>query len=314
MRKLTIFLLLFILSFTQLVHADLTNIDTLWESLEEAQGPDKLKFLKQIEYETFSNLNGIIKEASLAKLNHTEVDPEYFFKERVDKYQKYLAKIDFKKDLKGLRENGLDYLDKNVTTELKELRGRANKVRTAFYVFDETHEAPEEFRSFVAQFGKLNDAIASKNNKKIKLRAVKTLDAFKEIEEVSLKKSFAPLSEKKFRSYLETLNGKINLLLEQKTISVEDYHTLRKDLKQIHSSYEAILSFNDIAHEESATSLLLDDLIDQMGKLNDIYTDLEITKAMELEDHTLKLSAEMRKNFKLTLEFFKTDLCDLKFQ
>lgn len=305
--SLRLFLFLTIL-FCQQVFA---GFNDLWESLDEAKGKERLSILREIEKKTFDNINDIINQSSLKELNATAVDPEDFFRERLKKYEKYLGDVDFKKYLKGLRDSGLDYLDKNLTEELKELRGRANKVRTAFYVFDEAHEAPEEFAKFVSNFGKLNDAIASKNNKKIKQRAEKTLELFKEIEDLSLKENFNPLSESKFRKYLESLSLKMSGMVTQKTITVEEFHVIRKDLKQIHSSYDAILSLNEI---DSPTSALLGDLIEEMGKLNDVYTDIEITKLMELEDHTIKLPGMMRKNFADTLKFFQVDLCDLKFQ
>ena len=305
--------LVFILfTFSQLAFAD--HIDDLWESLDNAQGKGRLVILQKIEHEVFDNINIIIKESTLKELNASNVNPENFFNSRLKKYQKYLSEIDFKKDLKGLRDGGSDYVDKNLTNELKELRGRANKVRTSFYVFDETHEAPEAFAKFVASFGKLNDAIASNNHKKIKLRAEKTLALFKETEDLSIKKSFEALNEDQFRNYLEELNKKMTTLLKKSSISVDEFHEIRKDLKQIHSSYDAILSLKGIKNEDSATSMLLDDLIDQMGKLTDVYTDIEITHLLELEDHTIKIPVQMEKNLRKTLDFFSNDLCDLKFQ
>jgi hypothetical protein len=287
------------------------EIKDLLLAFEEAKQSEKSFILTEIESKMFNHISSVFEQSTLNSLDSKSIAAQDFFNERLLEWESEFNKVNFKELLKEIRDDGKDALNKKTIKYLKDHRSALNKLRITFFVFDQNHEAPIDFHQFVTDLGKLNDAIASGKNSKIIKYSERSLESLKKIKNLDLKNDFKALNDVEFDHYITELQKESLLLVNKNSLNLDEFHDLRKNFKNFLSVYQSIEMDSGF---KAQTSELLDELVTGFGDINDIYTDLKITKAFEIQDREIVLTPELRSNLKKGLKFLKNDLCNMRFQ
>lgn len=287
------------------------EIKNLLIAFEEAKQNEKPVILSEIESKMFNQISEVFEHSELTSLDSKSIAAQEFFNERLLDWESEFNKVNFKELLKEIKEEGKDALNKKIIKYLKDHRSSLNKLRITFFVFDQSHEAPIDFHQFVTDLGKLNDAIASGKNSKIIKYSDRALESLKKIKNLDLKNEFKALNNVEFDRYIIELQKESLLLVNKNSLNLDEFHDLRKNFKNFLSVYQSIEMDSGL---KAQTSELLDELVTGFGDINDIYTDLKITKAFEIQEREIVLTPELRSNLKKGLKFLKNDLCNMRFQ
>mgnify|MGYP006924551479 CR=1 FL=1 len=185
-------------------------------------------------------------------------------------------------------------------------RKLAHYLRQTFYMFDETSNPPKDYAKFVKLFGKLNDSIATGDNKLSKKLATDLAKLKKNIDMDNFNSSFRPKTKDQFIADFSSGQKKIKKLLNAELISVHKYHWLRKQIKLFSHLY--LISDNSLSKEKR---LFFADVLDKFGDLNDVYTDIQIRFQTDLENHNITLGQDLRGLLLKIIKHSKKDLCQL---
>lgn len=265
------------------------------------------KFLEKKEKNFFKMIAKLSKELQFSTTDNQTISPENNLALKVDHWTEHSKKKKIKKKLQKLIENPEGF--KTYKSIFKENRKYAHLLREAFYVFDKTHKTPKKLESFVTQYGKLNDAISSKNIELIYEHAKKTLNAYNKISREKILNDFKIVKPSQFLSYFKSIKKEVFQVLEKSSHSTHDYHFIRKKFKRYLYVY-----FHIDSMEQHPKLKLLDDYISKLGDLNDIYVDMKFKFAFDVKNHLISFPKKFKKEIQQTFEYLEEDIKGLKFK
>lgn len=189
--------------------------------------------------------------------------------------------------------------DSATEAELKALRKLAIILRSDFIVLDENHEVPDSFERFTKAFGKLNDAIEFKAQKLIPDLAARVLELAEPRKLARDLDRFGAASPKSVEKTIIRLRTDIVELASGGTLSVHDFHEVRKLLKHVLTFVQTAQSF-DPTPEKTFAFQYMSALNDALGGLRQDALEsqvrsLERGKLADDEIETQKLPGKLRR-------------------
>lgn len=190
--------------------------------------------------------------------------------------------------LESVSKNGIDLTDHAQFDRFKDARSKTATIRGTFYVFSQSHTAPEKFDRFVIDLGHLDDLIGTKLNllksnprkldpnqldPQIQALAAKTLASFRDAPPpADLPQFFAPGDGKNFKEFMKNSETVALDRLAQRQLKITEFHEARKELKNFMNYFEFK---RDTTHSDSdkkdakKASIYLRALIDDYGVVHD---------------------------------------------
>lgn len=224
------------------------------------------------------------------------------------RWKSHSKDVNIKKILtKIIQDPGYVLNDSELQLVLKDNRKFAHLMRESYYVFDQSHTAPKGLEKFVKPFGKLNDSIVAQNPEHIKNYAQKTLNTMDKFKPKAFIKNFKPVNKKEFLKYFSSVKENVYSLLNKKTSSPHDFHTLRKHYKRFLTVYK-----NMEIHIPHPKLELLDRYIANLGDLNDIFTDIPYRFGVSMENYQIDFPKMIKNDFIETIHFLETDLTSIE--
>lgn len=214
------------------------------------------------------------------------------FKKIQKRIERLLSSKQFHKNLLIIEKKGLKGLSKTIAKQFKTIRRAGASIRGFLATFGEDHKAPPRFDKFIRKFGKLNDAIASKNDRKIKETAKVVVKNFERKKLIKIVRQVKPAHPKSSAEFLEKQLQKIAALLNHEHLPTEDFHLLRKRLKFVMNALQHIK-----AKKNQHFRIMRDyikDLNDAFGEINDLVTLLDINKEIEMDHIMIHLPKQLR--------------------
>lgn len=186
---------------------------------------------------------------------------------------------------------------------IRRIRSRAQKLRTIYEFFDVSHKAPATFQKFVVALGKLKDALNSNASAELYVDRLLFLLARETIAETL--KDFVPASYDDYREHLKNHFKKIENLVKKEKLSIDDYHQLRKGLRDLHFLSKFLqLSKHPGPSPIERKSVLkaLKKMAIGMGEIHDkieekMMLELEIPKSLKISKDTMPLFEKTRQVF-----------------
>lgn len=168
---------------------------------------------------------------------------------------------------------------KQITTEqmqtLKATRKKSAALRSVLQIFSKKHELPEDFSNFVRDLGRLNDLLAVGKLDEAPAMAKQVLKEKKQLDFNNLLNKTKLASAKSTLKYMEDLRDEAVDIMGNKKITIEDYHEVRKALKEFLYFYQIKAQSSQAADQNPVLQqslLYLFDLNEQLGELNDDLT------------------------------------------
>lgn len=282
--------------------------DNLFDSyllaVEKKEITNTTNYLEKIEKKFFNDISQFADELSFTENDINFISAKDSFDTSFNTWSTHSKKIDIKLILKRIAKDPKYVItSSDIKSILKENRKFAHLMRESYYVFDNTHLAPENLENFVKPFGKLNDAIITKDEKLISKYATKVLKNLNQIDEMNLKNSFHSINKKQFLSYFGSIKTEIDSIFNKKVTTPHDFHTLRKQYKRFLYIYHNLDTY--IPHSKL---IKLDNFISKFGEVNDIYTDMKFRLGLDLHRYEINFP----KNFKFeildTIKFLEQDM------
>jgi hypothetical protein len=123
---------------------------------------------------------------------------------------------------------------------------------------------------FAKNLGHLNDYIAAGKEKEAQREAHLVKKDIKNLDVEKLETLMKPATQKSARSYLKTLRKEAREILKEKTVSLKNYHEVRKILKEFMTYYYLRDELNNEVPGKEYQYLF--HLNDELGLLNDQFT------------------------------------------
>lgn len=170
-----------------------------------------------------------------------EQDNEELFEVALNKWKKTYCEID-KTLLTKLKDGNFEDIDDQLVLTLKGQRSEGTYMRSAYRCFSIDHDAPDTFKDLVRCFGKLKDAVKRYrtprfNAEKVQEEAAKMLQLMDQYDRESDYYLFKPASEATFYNFFTQDIQQIQELLACKSLSKEEFHTLKKLSREIGSLF-----------------------------------------------------------------------------
>jgi hypothetical protein len=165
-------------------------------------------------------------------------------------------------------ESGLVSLTPEAKLELKARRKEASILRNAFAMLSDGHEPPAAIQAFARDFGRLNDAIENGLSDLVRQYAkdlLKSLDAARITRALD---RFEPAGRSSFERYFKRLLKSIGAQVAADELPVEEFHDLRKELKEIMNLLYLSEQLGSIPERKAAYAFLYD-LNTEMGLMHD---------------------------------------------
>lgn len=209
-----------------------------------------------------NELGPLPRTASL-RLERAHVDA-YFARARNIFLESYGDGSDLRQTLRTLAKG--QKISSEVFARMKALRKLAITVRSGFIVFDEKHKVPKRFERFAKAFGKLNDALEFDADRLVPDLADRLLDAAGRQDISRDLESFEAASPKSVERRMSELREEILTLAKERTMSVHDFHEVRKLLKHVLVSVQMAQAIEP-STEKKLTFDYLTVLNDALGNL-----------------------------------------------
>ena len=114
-----------------------------------------------------------------------------------------------------------------------DFRQDTSLLRTAFQLNDQKHESPSQFADFVRDFGKMKDAILINENQIARVQALIILKKYVDLDIYSELDKISYSSKKSTQKYLKKQVKTIRALALRNSISVDEFHDIRKAVREI---------------------------------------------------------------------------------
>lgn len=162
----------------------------------------------------------------------TQYDTERLFQIASDRWKKFYDQID-REVLEILAKGDINALDKDMMTALIKQRAEATYMRSAYHLFSDNHQSPENFSHLVKQFGKLKGTFKYYGMDKFRIqklqkKASQVLDLIEKHENEIVNFEFIPADDTSFHNVLNGNISEMHELLSRKSLTLKEYHQLKK--------------------------------------------------------------------------------------
>jgi ppGpp synthetase/RelA/SpoT-type nucleotidyltranferase len=200
-----------------------------------------------------------------------------------------LAVAEWKRALDQLETrapNWLSTLGDGSAVDIEErqlFRRAAARLRSAFQIFDDKHEAPPVLDDFTIALGKLNDKEDNEVSAKAKLieRIKNGFDADALKREI---RSFEPATRKSVARHFDEVSEEVANLLEERDLDVKEFHELRKLMKN-YLTMSIQLSEQEPQRFKDAFEYFFE-LNDRLGKAHDSWVTFKATNKNKVTEGT----------------------------
>ena len=183
---------------------------------------------------------------------------------------------------------------------LRSVRKCGQTLKSACYFCNTEHKLPRGLDYFLRYLGKAVDAYSMKKGDKYAARVV----AIMEQGELDIEQ-FQTVRHEDYKQRLATLVKKIQAHLLPKKITVEDYHTLRKDLRSIKNLCVLVSDQEGCDRRIQQISDYLDILNSELGKIRDDYVKKELREKVDYHQTYMKISSKLKTRIQRFLELFQ---------
>ncbi len=183
---------------------------------------------------------------------------------------------------------------------LRGVRKYGQTLKSACYFCNSVNKLPRSMDLFLRFLGKVVDAFSMQKGNKYAERVV----AIMEKGELRIEE-FQPVTHVDYKQRLAGLVNKIQTHLMPKKITVEDYHTLRKDLRSIKNLCVLVSSQEGCDRRIQQISDYLDSLNSELGKIHDEYVKKELKEKVDYHGTYMKISSKLKARMRRFLELFQ---------
>jgi hypothetical protein len=198
-------------------------------------------------------------------------------------------------------------IDMGLFQSLKLARKKLIILRSAFQLATKDHEVPIELDRMVRSLGHLNDMLAYGPKEEIPNEAAKARKYLREVRKSKILERTPKLASKKsLLKYLRDKRNDIAILLRKKTISIDEFHKVRKGLKVFLTFF---YFFESKGADGKSTYQDLNTLVTQMGEVNDILTE-RILKGLTTKKEKIAFPKELKDQIETFLEKLRLHLSE----
>jgi hypothetical protein len=300
-KALLLFLFLSTSSFSQDSFLDRYNTDVASGAITESNA---VNYIRQSENQLYSEVSELFDDLQFKHEDGNYFSPKDKVNEFSSKWKNHTKNSKLNKTLdKIIADPDFAIKNNDIKKLLKENRKFCQILRENFYIFSKNHEVPKKLNKVVKPFGRLNDAIVAGNENLVQVYAAEVQDGFKKLNLKKIVKEFDYVTKKEFNEYFKTLKRDFNKMLAKSSHSIHDFHWIRKQHKKFLVIYMGVEGVNP--HPKAQ---VLDNYITKIGDMNDIYVDIEMRYNLNLENHTIKMDKNFRKQMTKTLSFLQADM------
>ncbi|GEM_PF-1984959 len=211
------------------------------------------------------------------------------FLENLQKYKKLIAIAEPSEDERAELSAIFKYF--------KDVRKASQYLRTAYITFDVAHEEPENFHSFVWQLGQLKDTF------KYPEKSIPHADILANILSAPVswgENQLRPDAIEKILDYARQPLDRARTLIQEETLSAEDFHHLRKKLRVFSIIYTLAVKYGRLGKVKEMKELLVK-INDDLGDINDEMVQRSVEGIQRYEEHSVTLEQQVRRNIQLVL-------------
>lgn len=301
-------ILLFIFSFSSFAQDNL--FDQYLSRIEEniINKKNSVSYLEKTERTFFKEVSALADELKFTDEDINFISAKDNLNKTLSKWESHTKNFNLKKNLKEIINSPQIAINNpKLFQSLKDNRKYAHLMRESFYVFDKSHIAPKKLESFVKPFGKLNDAIITKDKELIKKYASKVLDNYKSLNTKALTNKFNSINKSEFLVYFKSIKNDVNTIFSKDITTPHDFHTLRKQYKRFLTVYNNLDVY--IPHPKMK---LLDNYISKLGELNDIYTDMRFRYGLDLHEYEISFPKKFKFEILDTIQYLEDDMSSIQ--
>ena len=189
-------------------------------------------------------------------------------------------------------------------TELKKylryVRKHDQTLKSACYFCNSEQKLPTSLELCIRYLGKAVDAYSMKKGNKY---AERVLEIMEQSELVVEESQTVQLED--YYQRLSVLVDKIRKYLLPKKITVEQYHTLRKDLRSIKNLCFLVSGQEGCDQRIIQISGYLDRLNSELGKIHDEYVSKELKEKVDYHQTSMKIGAQLKVRIQRFLELLQ---------
>lgn len=174
-----------------------------------------------------------------------------------------------KKIIEKISQSGDVGLNEESFLLLKSTRKYAAILRSSFQATTARHKSPAQFDQFVRDFGRLNDLIAENISKGSKDLAKELLKKYKKMDFETLDKKLDYANQEAIYAYFHGLKKHSSILIEKDKLSLEEFHEVRKNLKEFLNYFRIVFEMSGKMETEFRE---LDHMNNELGAFNDQLT------------------------------------------
>lgn len=269
-----------IMPIAELPNGVMEKIKAIWsleaKSLDDVELPELAVSIK-IGRESAENLYLLARKSW-----EDSFDPELF--------QEILKKV--RKD-RTLNESELNVL--------KSVRKQSRWVRTSFLALDSQHEVPNDIHHFVKILGDLCDALENKVNDGVGSLANELLKSTRQRAFERSLNQFRPSSESGISAYVELSFKNILSLVDKKSLSLQAFPELRKDISRL----QQVLKLVYISNPTTELELVMDyvNVVNRITrKVHDSFVSQSLKGKIVYEKAKVKMPPDLPEAIKSVLE------------
>jgi CHAD domain-containing protein len=187
-------------------------------------------------------------------------------------------------DLLGkVADQGIDHLSRSEKKRLKQLRKNTLQLRAAYRFFSDDKSAPDQLDEFSFQLGQLNDQIAKWQSGRQSPKAIqKTAQGVRKILdknrnlfgrqiEIASLPDFVKFNRERLAKIEKVLYDRVDKKIAGYTMSVDDYHMVRRRIREFAYFFDMLLDQNGDATLDIMASMTFK-LSYDMGQIKDGLT------------------------------------------
>ena len=199
--------------------------------------------------------------------------------------------------LKQISDQGIGSVTKQQETRLKNWRRKASELRSAWKLFDRDHEVPKDFATFVWAFGKLNDAIENDLPDMGIEYVAKILNGATFADLASRVQTFRAAEPKTVLGKVIENLRKVDLIMQGETVTVSEFHDVRKLMKDIMNFYK-LRSATRLSAEVYATADWLHRLNKKLGDLHDDWLASALQGQINYHEHRVAFPPDIARDIR----------------
>lgn len=211
-------------------------------------------------------------------------------------FEKAYEPVWLEENLNAIKDTGV--VKKDSLVRLKAIRKAAAMLRSSFESFNQGHKIPKSLQEFTKIFGGLNDALEAKTKSAAIARAkelLNVLDSNKLHKDI---KDFTPLKSTKTEKFFLGLLEDILETADHKVITVEEFHEMRKSLKQFLNIYLLLPQ----TREAIEAGTYLTTLNEELGNIHDLIVKEDLKGKLDYDKVKIRLRRSLRLSIKNFLE------------